>query len=1177
MATCEHCQELLFDYVYGLLEGSELQEVSAHLDACSGCKSALDQALAHQNLLARAALAVTEVPVFSLPKEPTPSSASESTATIRAADTMPAAAAAPDATEEPARPAWRRPWVAWATAAAILIAVSTGISLYRIKIDSLSMELAARKQQHKQVDQELVELPAKYAALRNATQREVRAAAAPHLHVAGPTQLQRGASGNIHITTRHVEGDLAPAKLNVKLVEAGTQKVVQQSRLASAGEARLQLDPAGIKANSKLELIVEAETDTGLARVSETIAVPAASHVARIDISKMAYQIHDVLFFRVLVLDRTTLTPPVDPVLVNLKLLNPKAEVVREMQVPTGPGGIIAGEWGIEEQFLAGHYQLQVSAAAGAPALQQTAQQLEVVRELRVPEIQFDQQRYLPGEVATGSIPPAPAAPGAAGPAPGGFPVPSLAVGKVGNETVPVTIQPEFPRALRSATGAAGMGGGGVGAIAKAKKEEPKKTDGAKDVMARAGEASVARRFSAPLPKNLPEGASNVKFTIQMPNGKKNEEYNGVVALQPTDLAVDFFPEGGDLIAGVVNRVFYRVRTKTGEAVTGDGRVILLSSKNEVVDSPYQYGLGYFDFPPHARESYTVRITSPVKTSEMQQPFAKLGIRTSGVVLHVAEAVGKQGEPVQITLRNQGPERKLMLAVTCRDQIVDQRWVDIKTGAQDLSLQTTPRAHGMVRVTAYEVERGSLEPIAERLVYRTPTGRLDLGLALSTRQYRPGQHVAGSISARDEKGLAADAWVLASAVDERLQARPRSLSAHFMLLNEIRAGADLDDARLVLHDSPESAQLLERFLGTHGWRRFVRTDVAAQSGAPQTRGIFSRENASLNMLQKQYEEKLSTALTPIRQTEAREQIELEDQRERAAEGMRLAALDLIDFETQVQYSIRLALGGMLAVLLGISLVLMAVGAYRIVRAHKVATPAFGGAFACLAICMVTILLGNALGKVTVANMTLPGNSSLAAVRDAVDRRHPMTKPAEPMPAGDFAVADGKPRLAADAEERSKGGTGEKHDSVALHDRLAKTLADRRETEQGAQQKRGTANPMMLQRFQNAVPSRGGVAPQPSPPTVAPAKEASKTETLLEKQRDEAKASRNREYAHQHAPNLASDTLLWSPNLHLIKGAAEVHFDIASGQATYRLLLLGHTADGRFGFHEMRLDVPAVDR
>src|ERR1051325_6878242 len=104
--TCGHCQHALFDYVYGLLEDQELQQVREHLNSCPGCQSALDKVQAQQNLLARAARAITEVPEFALAQEP---AAVPQTCTAEPAH---AASKSPGG-----RSWWRRPWVAWATAA----------------------------------------------------------------------------------------------------------------------------------------------------------------------------------------------------------------------------------------------------------------------------------------------------------------------------------------------------------------------------------------------------------------------------------------------------------------------------------------------------------------------------------------------------------------------------------------------------------------------------------------------------------------------------------------------------------------------------------------------------------------------------------------------------------------------------------------------------------------------------------------------------------------------------------------------------------------------------------------------------------------------------------------------------------------------------------------------------
>jgi hypothetical protein len=650
----------------------------------------------------------------------------------------------------------------------------------------------------------------------------------------------------------------------------------------------------------------------------------------------------------------------------------------------------------------------------------------------------------------------------------------------------------------------------------------------------------------------------------------------------------------------VPNRAFYRVRSKSGEPVTGTGQVMLLTGKNDIVDSSYQLGMGYLDFIPNAKETYTVRITTPAKIENVPAPFSKLGIRPEGVVIQVADlgeervpkAVGSQGDPIRLTIRQQGPARKLLLLAQCRGQIVDQRWVVIKSEPVDVTLQPTQEASGMIRVTAYQLEENALQPVAERLVYRGATQRLDLGFALNTQQLQPGP-VSATVSARDEKGQPVPAWLLASVIDERFQNLPRSLSAHFFLLNEIRTGPDLDNAQLILHDSPESTQVLERFLGTHGWRRFIRSDEPAlivQGDAKRAAQplIFSRENMPLGAMQKQYEDKVAQALMPIRTQGFVEAHELEIERNQAAQAVALAVTNLSDFEERAQGWVGLAPGILLALLLGTSLILMGVGTYRIVRNHKLATPAFGGSFACLAACLVILFLGAWIGPFS---LTAPPSLARAQGPAGEEVRHDLKEVFAQMPAvsnaaekpliGVFSARALKP----DAKHRAQDNAAQQADeqmakeaALALRQRSAQAFA-RRELGDGV----FTDSLKENQTFAKGSPAwnlRHGIAmkadekglqtlpihPKLVQPRVQP------TQPNVDPEKAANKAREGVQYFHQHVPNWQSDTLLWHPTLWLADGSAEVRFDFASGNATYRVLLLGHSPTGRFGFYERRLDV-----
>ena len=1106
MPNCEHCQNLLLDHVYGLLDQGDSDKLRAHLSGCPSCQAALGKVEAEKKLMARAARAISEVPEFALP----------GAAPSVTPATLPMIAATPK------RSTRRHTWIAWAAAAAVLFAIATPLGWYQHTVNTYQTEIATARKEHKQVETQLAALPAKYDALHKTSIENLRTNNG-YIHVVGPKTLQPNAKAHVRITTRQPDGSLASAAFRLRLVEAETGHTVHVARLHTDhdGQALAEIDACHAKPNSTLNLIVEHDPPLG-ASVQEAVRVPAQTYVTRIDTNKAIFAKKDKLFCRVLVLDRYTLQPPAKPIVLQVELAH-NGKAVRSFDLPTGAGGIVAAEFPIDEKFQEGAYVLNVRPVGPAAASVQSASvSLEVVRDL-TPDIQFNASRYSPGDLLAGTLRSKAA-------------LPKDAKAKIDGQSVRVNITPQ----AAATPGPGAAPGGGVAGDAKGTNKADAK-----------GEAKQFN-FELVIPPTASADKKQLGLSIEFGDGKR--ALNAVIPLQPTEFAIDLFPEGGDLVAGVQNRVFYRVRSKLGEPVTGEGQVILLSEKNDVIDSSYQLGMGYLDFTPELNEKYTIRITTPRKVENVPNPFANLGIRAEGVVLQVAElgedrapcAVGTQGDPIRLTLRSKGPARKLLLLAHCRGQIVDERWVEVSNETFDVTLQPTPDAHGMIRVTAYQVippsplageGSGTLEPIAERLVYRAATQRLDLGFLPNAHAVHPGKTTA-KISAHDEKGHAAPAWILASVVDERFQARPRSLSAHFLLLNEIRTGADLDEAQLILHDSPESTQVLERFLGTHGWRRYVPAQESAMIArakngiAPQAL-VFSRENVPLAKLQTEYEAKLAEKVASIQKAGLAEQAELVGKQSHWSAVAVKAARSLGDFQEQVQLGIRIALGALVALLLAVSLILMSVGVYRVVRAHKAATPSFGGAFACLAICMGVMLLGGLLGPVEVVRMNLVGiaegdGNRVAQLKlpalPAIEKRDAAVRPG--------AFAPSRDKKAGEHQPAAKGAM----DSMVLQE-----------------QERGRGQQLMS--------------------TITFARRESAA--LYRNDRDDGGrkpeglggAARQIEY-----PRWVAETLLWHPTLWLANGDGEVHFEIPDGLATYRVILLGHGPSGRFGFYETRLDV-----
>jgi hypothetical protein len=1139
----------LLDYLFGLLEGSELAETREHLNACPHCQAALAKAKSEQSLLGKAARAVTEVAEFTLPTEkPAPMP-----------DTIPMMPVVRKQT------GWRRTtWVAWSAAAAVFLIVVTSLGYHRVNLDRHRDALLARQNEYKKATSQLATLPAKYDKQHQAAIKIAQAGAGPHLHVVGPTTLQANAKGHLRITTRTLEGAAVASHLYIKLLDAQNKNIVKMLPPLQAdheGHAFVEIDAGRAEPGSTLTLQVEAEAGKGSSQLQETIRILEPTFVTRIDTNKIVYQLKDVLFFRALILDRYSLTPPAKPIPMRVTLNDSKNQVVRTVDLPTGDGGIVASSFLIDEKVQTGNYTLHVQPIDAQARVQSAAQRLEIMRELPVQIlVRLDKDKYLPGDKVKVEI----------------FSAQPLATeGNIDGKKVEITPAPAFG----GAGGAGGAPGGPEG------KGRP--TTGADSL-----------RVEATIPANVsPDG--NVPFVIPLKDGKNKIQTN--IPIGPTDFTIDFFPEGGDLLAGVPNRIFYRVRSKSGQPVTGNGRVMLLAGKNEIpaYDSTYDLGMGYLDFIPDVKETYAVRITTPTKVESLPVSFAAIGgIRTSGVVLQVAEesgedrtprAVARQGDPIRFTIRRQGVPRKLLVLAQCRGQIVDQRWVDFEKDSIDVTLQPTQEANGMIRITAYELHDKLLQPVAERLVYRAAAKRLDLGFELhAPQQLEPGRSVSGKATARDENKQPAAAWLLASIIDERFQTRPRSLSAHFFLLNEVRAGADLDNAQLILHDSAESAQVLERFLGTHGWRRFLRTDEPdihlANAKDPVQPLVFSRENMPVGEMQKQYDAALAQALKPIHLEAFREEQELTRERDSLAAALQMASTELAVLEIQPQLWFRLGMGLLLAVLLGSALVLMGIGAYRIARAERPATTAFASSFACLAGCLLLLFAGSWFGQLELGERP----AALAGVQgDAVREKLDKQFAAVPiLPHVRDTQATGFFPLRAPREKTDGVGKGDLEsakmamddgakDAVALREQLARSIAkgmgrgnvmataDLMQSKGGAPI--GSPAWQQMQKSKKAGEKKSAKKESPNipaPPSKPPAGGGPEAELKND----------DRQFAYEKSPHLLTDTLLWQPALWLANGNADVPFVLGAGDATYRVLLLGHSPTGRFGFFEQRLDV-----
>src|SRR5262249_14436803 len=132
------------------------------------------------------------------------------------------------------------------------------------------------------------------------------------------------------------------------------------------------------------------------------------------------------------------------------------------------------------------------------------------------------------------------------------------------------------------------------------------------DVAPHATDASGFAAIRLTLPQSAEIRHANITIVATGPN-KNPETIVRSIPLTTRRLNVEFFPEGGSLIAGVPNRVYFRVATTTSPSRPADASGVLTDGINDICeiktltdkDHPgVNQGLGVFSFTPELGKRY---------------------------------------------------------------------------------------------------------------------------------------------------------------------------------------------------------------------------------------------------------------------------------------------------------------------------------------------------------------------------------------------------------------------------------------------------------------------------------------------------------------------------------------------------------------------------------------------
>jgi hypothetical protein len=356
------------------------------------------------------------------------------------------------------------------------------------------------------------------------------------------------------------------------------------------------------------------------------------------------------------------------------------------------------------------------------------------------------------------------------------------------------------------------------------------------------------------VPVTLPAGNYVVRaYTNWMKN--KSPEYffqrpiTLINTLRPLDFkpakdtavyAVQFFPEGGNLVQGLQSKVGFKITNGAGRGINATGEVLDPAGNAVASFQALKFGMGNFSFTPVGQTAYKAVIKLPNGQNLTRNLPA---VAAQGYVMHLDD---NDEESLKITVQGNGSanpnELLYLLAHTRSQQPVAQSGI-VTQGQASFTLSKNALAAGISHITVFNSQK---QPVAERLYFKMPTQQLVIQAKTDKSQYATREKVTLDLTAALGTSAAATANLSMAVYRlDSLQTAPTANILNYLWLTSDLMGTIENPAFYFEENNPQAREALENLLLTQGWRRFQWPAVFAKKlpepeFMPEVNGPFIR-------------------------------------------------------------------------------------------------------------------------------------------------------------------------------------------------------------------------------------------------------------------------------------------------------------------------------------------------
>jgi hypothetical protein len=326
------------------------------------------------------------------------------------------------------------------------------------------------------------------------------------------------------------------------------------------------------------------------------------------------------------------------------------------------------------------------------------------------------------------------------------------------------------------------------------------------------------------LPKEL--SSNDALLNVLFEYKGQTESISRTVPITLGNIDLQFFPEGGEMIAGQNNAIAFKAIDELGKAVDLSG-YITDEGGNKITDfESYHQGMGKFEFKPEQGKNYIVKITQPSNAKgTFQLPTAK----NDAITLKIR---GQNKQEIELDVLTNKKE-ELYVVAQSGGKIIFSKDFKAEAGLNPIKIPTSTFPIGIASITVFDSNKN---PKSERKVFVNQHKQLKVKVKPGKEKYLPREKVDIDIEISDEYGRPVAGQFSVAVADDKLLTFADDKQAHILAytLLESDLKGQIDEPNFYFDDENDPKRFkpevdrkraLDNLLMTQGWSRIVWKEV----------------------------------------------------------------------------------------------------------------------------------------------------------------------------------------------------------------------------------------------------------------------------------------------------------------------------------------------------------------